>query len=287
MKLVSLVNPEYWIALETLAWSLSRNGKIEGLEWIVIWDGPAVDGWYEWMRFCGFYPRYLSVDDFSISVPEFPVPKGSHVQPARNKLLVWLLPPDDIYVLLDVDMVCKQNARELLTLKPTCAHKRPGVNDFCSGMLVIEPSSDAFNEMINDIIPNQESWKFADQEIINIYYNRHGWKRIPWKWNLSHYEERRQFHWHKLFKEAIFVHYHGSKKPWHGLTIGQEQSFLLWHTCHTKALEDYRYKCKKSYDVKSKRNAMEAAYEIKEALEAGKKISVFEEKSKTVKLFWK
>ena len=32
MRLVSLVNRDYWIALETLSWSLSRNGKIEGLE---------------------------------------------------------------------------------------------------------------------------------------------------------------------------------------------------------------------------------------------------------------
>ena len=239
MRLVSLIteNPDYWCALQTLSWSLSHNGKVKGLDWVVIWDGKPKAGYEDVMRAYGFNPITMNVNDFDVNIPDF---KGSldFVKPTKNKLLFWLLDPKDLYCSLDIDMVCRKDARELLTFKHFSAERRPDAPGFCAGLMVFRPNKDVFEYVVNDIIPRKD-WRLPDQDVLNVYYTEEHPEEVtflPWKWNTSK-REIRQRHWQQLLDNAIFLHYHGAHKPWIRDEDGYADSHAIWHEAYESARE--------------------------------------------------
>ena len=239
MKLVSIISekPDYWCALQTLAWSLSHNGKVTGLDWILIWDGNPRPGYEDAMRAYGFNPITMNVKDFDADFSKFGK-TNKHLVSAKYKLLFWLLDPKDLYIGIDIDMVCRKDARELLTFKHFSVECRPGAPGFCSGLMVFRPDKDAFYHMVNDIAP-RVSCRLADQAVLNAYYIQEHPEEVnllPWKWNTSK-REVRQPNWKQLLDEAIFLHMTGAHKPWLVREMGYEDAFRIWHEAYAKAQE--------------------------------------------------
>ena len=235
MKLVSVMTPNFMPGLQTLAYSLSRYGKVTGLDWHVIWDGEPVPGYEKVLSACGFNAITHEVSDFD-DIPDVEGTKN-HLQVTRNKLLAWLLPPDDLYTQIDVDMICKRDAREMLDFKHFSAERRPGAPGFCSGLWTFKPSEDIFYTLVNDILP--QGWGLADQSILNEYFTKQNPEQVitlDWKWNTSK-REIRQPNWLDLFQDAIFLHYHGRYKPWLANERGYELSHSLWHMLYREAIK--------------------------------------------------
>ena len=214
MKLTSFVTRDYFPAFASLAYTLSIIGKVTGLEWHVVWgDEPAQD--YELIfERLGFTPVTYRMEDFNAEVPDIEG-TAEYLMFTKNKLLLHLLPEAD-YIYLDVDMVCKKDAREMLTFKPFSAMSRPGIDDFCGGFMVFRPSREAYDVIVNEIIPSKKNWRLSDQDVLNEYYRVRldCVNNVPWKWNTGWKEARRQPDWDDLFSDAIFIHYHGRIKPW-------------------------------------------------------------------------
>jgi len=236
MKLVSLITKRFIRGASVLAYSLAEKGKVTGLDWIFIWPEEPLPGYEQFIEAFGFNAITMQSSDFAAQVPEFPNAK-KHVTATKDKLLPYLLPDDDVYLSIDLDMVCKRDARHMLKFRHFTAMRRPGVEDFCAGLMAFRPSKKIYYAIVKDIIPAGD-WELPDQETLNEYYRRHpeDVKILDWKWNTSQREELRQLHWPQLFEEAIFIHYHGPYKPWILYEQGYEDSHALWHETQAEAL---------------------------------------------------
>ena len=234
MKFVTVVTttPDYWTPFRVLVWSMGERGQLKGLDWHVLWvQDPPKDA-AEIIEKCGFNPIFHSIHDFP-APPDFPYAKA-HLGPSRYKLLSWLLEPDDTYCYIDADMVCLRDAREFLDVKPFAAMRRPGVTGFCGGLMFFKPDEKVFNYIKEDITPRRK-WELSDQDVLNEYYTKEHpemMTRLPWRFNTSKREEKRQSHWSTLLSEAIVLHYHGRHKPWLRREMGYSESHQAWHTAN-------------------------------------------------------
>ena len=238
MRLTTFLTKDYFPGLQTLAYSLCRYGNVTGLEWHVIWAGDVYKGYEEILGRYGFKVVTYKVEDFEFEVPDVPGAKNV-LKIVKNKMLMWLLPPDDTYIYIDVDIICKKDAREMLEFTHFTAMKRPPVKNFCTGFIVFQPNKKIFKHLIEEILPSGR-WRLLDQDILNLYFmDKHpeNVKLLPWKWNTSK-KETRQSNWNQLFSEAIFIHYHGVYKPWFGSDPdGYKDSHNLWHRLYNEAQE--------------------------------------------------
>lgn len=230
MKLVSLITPEFLPGLRALAYSLAAYGKLNGLEWIFIWDGEPYH-LYEYLV-APFKPVTMRVEDFE-KVPDFQGTKP-HITKAKNKLLFWLL-DDGLYTGIDLDMICKNDARELLSFNHLSAERRPGSPGFCSGLMTFRPDKNVYSSLIKEITPYME---LADQDVLNAYYTEKHPEEVTfldWKWNTSWREEYRQPNGKELVDDAIFLHYTGALKPWLYRDPRYPLSFSWWHRMYRES----------------------------------------------------
>ena len=233
LKLVSVMTRNFTPGLVALAHSLSKYGKVNELDWHIIWEDEPVENYEKVLSTFKFNAVTHRVSDFDDIPPV--IGTKNHLQVTRNKLLAWLLPPDDLYTQIDVDMICKRDAREMLNFKHFSAERRPGAPGFCSGLWTFKPSEDVFHTLITEILP--KGWDLADQSILNEYFTEEhpDIKYLDWKWNTSKRETVRQSNWLDLFQDAIFIHYHGKHKPWLANEPGYELTHSLWHMIYREA----------------------------------------------------
>jgi glycogenin glucosyltransferase len=146
-----------------------------------------------------------------------------------SKLNVFGLTQFDKLVYLDSDMLILQNIDELFDKPHMSAVMIRGKlpefsswNIFNSGLLVIEPSMEVFNDMISKIGQIEEVASPSDEDLLNAYYSDwsgQGDLHLDNGYNIFSY------HWHR-YKEVYgydflsnnkpikIVHYIGEDKPW-------------------------------------------------------------------------
>ena len=128
MKLTTFLTKDYFISLQTLAYSLYEYGNVSGLDWHLIWGSEPHPAYDKILGKFGFNVINHTIDSFKSKVPDI-VGTNINLMIAKNKLLAFLL-PEGRYTYIDCDMVCKRDARGLLDFKPFSAMRRPGKNDF-------------------------------------------------------------------------------------------------------------------------------------------------------------
>lgn len=230
MKLVSHLSPDFIPGLEVLAHSLAHNGNVGGLEWLLLTDNGEIPGdtlskLWRW----GWYPTVLKMDEVGKDkwIDDWPDTVG-HLYYSYNKLRVLLLPPGE-YFYLDTDLLCMNDAREMLGMPHISAapdQPQRKVNAQINlGVLRIDADEDLFDEIVRDArnfhVSTAQGFKrwapCADQTVLNRTVSKYPGliNYLPVKWNLP---TNMIFKDKELWRpeEAVFIHFMGQVKPWHG-----------------------------------------------------------------------
>jgi len=217
MKLVSVLKPNYWIALQTLAWSLHVNGNLDKLIWIIIWDGTPPAGSKDFIARCGFRPVFIPIKEMGRpSITNIGRPEDSWAKWLHNKFLIWRLPPDD-YLYLDADLMCLDSARGISRHTPfSVVRERPEEPDrldFNTGFMLIRPEPGFERELVEyyNTQDTVKTYRLGDQGLLNAFMLQEYENDIKYlspKWNtLSIYART------SIPPGTKFVHLVGPK-PW-------------------------------------------------------------------------
>src|SRR5512136_1370037 len=108
MKLVSTLTEDFLPGLKVLSHSLAANGGLSGLEWIILpqeWT-PTMKS-LSFLLENGMYPVVMRMEDIGgASFPSLFPPTRPRLVKNWQRLRAFLLPPEDEYVLIDVDQIC-------------------------------------------------------------------------------------------------------------------------------------------------------------------------------------
>jgi len=167
-----------------------------------------------------------------------------------TKLRAWQLVELDKAVLLDADLITLQNIDDLFERPPIAAAPDFFLPDrFNSGLMVIEPSTDTFDRMLESLW-DTPSYDGGDQGFLNIFYS--DWyamdvpHRLPAGYNLQNFIF--QFlRGHPSLKEALLreakvIHY-SVQKPWlakTALTGGSEAWWNAYFGAHPEKANEWK-----------------------------------------------
>lgn len=147
-----------------------------------------------------------------------------------SKLNIFGLTQFDKLVYLDSDMLILQNIDELFDKPHMSAIKirgklpefSSGWNIFNSGLLVVEPSMDIFNDMISKIGQIEKVESPSDEDLLNAYYSDwlmqedlhldNGYNIFSYHWH--RYKEVYGYDFLSKNKPIKVIHYIGEDKPW-------------------------------------------------------------------------
>ena len=154
--------------------------------------------------------------------------KGNYFSGAYTKLHIWNMTEYERVVFLDSDVLIVSNIDHLFDCGSFCAAYRHS-DIFNSGVMVVEPSSKVFNDMIKKI-PIISSYDDADQGFLNAYFKdlkyahlfnwsdttRHQTpKRLPTGCNANVGWYYSNSEWKFEESELWIIHYTlGPTKPW-------------------------------------------------------------------------
>lgn len=158
-----------------------------------------------------------------------------------SKLNIFGLTQFDKVVYLDADMLILQNIDDLFDKPHMSAVKIRGKlpefsnwNILNSGLLVVEPSTETFNDMISKIGSIEQVQSPSDEDFINAYYS--DWTNQN-ELHLDNGYNIFSYHWHR-YKEFYgydfmsaknpikVVHYIGEDKPWRLYETYNDLSFV-------------------------------------------------------------
>jgi alpha-N-acetylglucosamine transferase len=149
-------------------------------------------------------------------------------------------------IFLDADMIILRNIDHLFERPHMSAcnsggeiEKYKGWRYFNSGLMVIEPAKELFDDMISKIGKIETEKNKGDQAFLHAYYS--DWPNKP-KLHLPHVYNVLITHLndyinehdytieHESGKTPMYVlHYVGSKKPWNVKKNSAEYANILWH----------------------------------------------------------
>ena len=217
MKLVSTLMPHNWPGLRVLAHSLAHNGNITGLDWVVLTEDRAPDEWRDWLDCCGFRMDNLLLSEVGELPKNTPPTKGCW-RFCYNKLRIFSLPAGE-YLYLDVDMLCKKDATEILTTPSISAvmgrqggWSSAGIN---TGLIRFDPGQEIVDACAEEMKAAVAEWQsiMADQGILRRVFRKHPEMiacKLGREWNTKAIPSP------DLLEEAIFIHFAGEVKPWAG-----------------------------------------------------------------------
>eukprot|EP01027_Heterolobosea_sp_BB2_P010012 GEZU01014743.1.p1 GENE.GEZU01014743.1~~GEZU01014743.1.p1 ORF type:complete len:314 (+),score=77.21 GEZU01014743.1:164-1105(+) len=153
------------------------------------------------------------------------------------KLLAWNMTEFDRVILLDADLIILENLDELFLCGSFCAvYINPCI--FHTGLMVLQPDAAVFQDMMNKLSRNFESYDGGDQGFLNTYYpkmleaplfvpppaakdyaayERHtGLMRLPFGYHLDSIYYYQRFRWEVPCSEKKAVGFPGITfmKPW-------------------------------------------------------------------------
>jgi glycogenin glucosyltransferase len=174
----------------------------------------------------------------------------SRFRDVYTKLRAWQLIELDKAVLLDADLITLQNIDDLFERPPMAAAPDFFLPDrFNSGLMVIEPSTETFERML-ETLWDTPSYDGGDQGFLNIFYS--DWyamdvsHRLPAGYNLQNFIF--QFlRGHPSLKEALLreakvIHY-SVQKPWlakTALTGGSEAWWNAYFGAHPEQANEWK-----------------------------------------------
>lgn len=180
---------------------------------------------------CGFFHRLINVDEYLIkSNNEFQLVdllKRKDLMYTLTKLNIWRLVDYDKVVYLDSDILVQQNIDNLFDYVPEMSEYQilaasdSGWPDiFNSGLFVIKPSVDVFNQLMQ-FYNSHDSFDGADQGLLNEFFNLQSdktaglWCRLPFTYNCTLNSNYEYLPAMIRFKDDIKVfHFIGMNKPW-------------------------------------------------------------------------
>jgi glycogenin glucosyltransferase len=151
-------------------------------------------------------------------------PESHHYEPFATlftKLRIWERVEYDRIIYLDSDTVALGSLDELLSRPRFAAAPCISMPDFFNaGVLVIEPSTETFDDMISKIGPLL-AYDGSDQGFLNLYYS--DWytgppeHRLPIRYNVPRYLYYFKGSWNHLRSDMRVLHFIGPHKPWAGI----------------------------------------------------------------------
>jgi lipopolysaccharide biosynthesis glycosyltransferase len=172
------------------------------------------------------------------------------VRDVYTKLRAWQLVDLDKIVLLDADLITLQNIDDLFERPAIAAAPDFFLPDrFNSGLMVIEPSTEVFERML-DALWETPSYDGGDQGFLNVFYPT--WyamdisHRLPAGYNLQNFifqflrghPSLRE----ALLREAKVIHY-SVQKPWLAkpvLTGGSEAWWNAYFSAHPEEANEWK-----------------------------------------------
>lgn len=157
-----------------------------------------------------------------------------------SKILLWNLTNYDQIVFLDSDTLPLKPLDSLfeefkeISSKEIVAAPDIGWPDlFNSGVFLIKPLKQAFDEILEFSKSSQPSFDGADQGLLNEFFtiidNGYSWVRLPFLYNVTpsaHYQYNPAL---ERFRDQIrLVHFIGASKPWHTRYEGNEEFRSVW-----------------------------------------------------------
>eukprot|EP01018_Ginkgo_biloba_P022936 Gb_12721 [translate_table: standard] len=156
---------EFYIAIRVMLRTLRRL-KAEA-DLVVIASKDVPNSWTDTMR--GDAAKVVTVDNIENpyrNQPDF----NERFTLTLNKLYAWRLVEYERIVMLDADNVFLHNTDELFQCGQFCAvFINPCI--FHTGLFVLQPSMDIFNDMLNQLAKGQENKDGADQGFLVGYFN--------------------------------------------------------------------------------------------------------------------
>lgn len=172
------------------------------------------------------------------------------------KLQIFALTQYEKVVYLDSDMIVLDNLDHLFELDHLSAVQGGkmifGWEDINSGLMVVEPSREEFDELV-ELIPMvcgnkiKENIGFGDQDVISYYY-----RHINRKWGPQNRLDERynamircihELCVHYGYKNIKVIHFVGEKKPWM-FSVPEMVKYVVYYTVHH---ERYRALCAAKY----------------------------------------
>ena len=213
MKIATILKDNYYIAFETLAYTLKKHCKGELPEFHIIHDGNLGSVWEVGeMGFKIF--RY----DANVLAPPIDAPEvAPRISWNWNKLKSFCL-PEGKYVYMDADMICMSPWEELEQYDDFAICEDSLPHTYNAGLFVFDASLDSYRSLLDLIeVMKKEGQKFknAEQSVLAHWLERglHPFTILPRKFNMFNKDfTRRPEKWDP--KEAVFIHYLGPVKPW-------------------------------------------------------------------------
>ncbi len=240
----------YGPGIIALAYSLKEYGKLPDMTWNIIWSGAPDPGVKDAVERFGFKVVERFAFEFDIY---------GHLQSGKphltrgdvwNKLAFFLMPEGKRYAFIDVDLVCLNDAREMLDMPHLSAapayfpdgHTLKGIN---THFWVGEPTREFYDEIVA-IIPERSTWRLLDQSLLSLYAQRNPdiINPLDIRWKSCKRQELKLSKpaWERHKAEAILFHFPGLYKPWFDGTwdVVREkpypESHAIWHRVYAEAL---------------------------------------------------
>ena len=191
-----------------------------------------------------------------------PIPDEDHLfkrfQGVYTKLRAWEIADYDKVVFLDADTLVIRNIDELFERPYFAAAPCFFLPDrFNSGVMVLEPSLETLEKMI-DSIPKLGSYDGGDQGFLNSYFT--DWYkmseefRLPIRYNLHNFIyqflSNNEMLWRKISKEIKIIHY-TLMKPWLTVPAAAGATSLWWdvyYQIHPEKRTAIKDKIHEAYD---------------------------------------
>lgn len=226
MKLVSIINVKYLPGLYALLQSIEDNGDLpDNTGFLLLYTEKAVLDHVAAIRRFRFKFEFMDIHELGrISAPlnRSGITHFSGV--TLQKILIFNLPHDGPLCWIDVDMICLNSIRELMTMDHFTAatsNKKafsPSQKYFNAGLMVFRPSASLFNQILEFIAEAEKtgrSFKHGDQGILNCFFHERHPEDVhivgKW-WNLSKKTEFMRPH-QFILKKIKILHFLGTK-PW-------------------------------------------------------------------------
>ncbi len=256
MELVSYMYSGEWHygpGMIALAYSLKEMGHLPNMTWNIIWSGDPVPGVTDAVSRFGFHVVERAVSEFDIYQSFGKESAKKHLKRGEvwNKLAYLLMPEGKRYAFIDVDILCLNDATEMLSL-PHFSFPQvfidKKVKRVSTHFYVASPIQELYDE-VDALLPTRKSWPLHDETLLNEYIKRHQedspdlLNGLDSRWDTNKRWERKfnKDVWRQHLEEAVLLHYSGLYKPWFDGTwkyVSEEdypESHALWHEIAAEA----------------------------------------------------
>ena len=151
-----------------------------------------------------------------------------------TKLNLWRQTQYEKLIYIDADCLVIQNVDEMMNFPSVSAVKDLGYDGINTGVLVLTPSDEIFEDLMKDMNSDVYDNTYSDQSYLNWFLkDRKMWNEIPLHYNVL---QKKVLFKPGFDKPSVKIYHYNGQKPWikdkeHTCfwQMGENSIYQLWH----------------------------------------------------------